>query len=412
MNQANNKMISSRVRFLMNLTRKQYYIILLIIIRLVIPIKVEALEIQAIKTIEDIPLDPTHYFWSEYGPTKDKSVEIDLGPQLTTKPFWPNPSTKKVKLKAIRNDTEIAIWIEWHDPTLNNIMIKSGQYKDQAAIMFPVNQSGELPLIAMGSESNPVNIWQWKAVWQKNSFNWNRHRLKLNTNIQYSYKSMDTLVYQRYKPSKRSEISIDLERVSNKLNIQTKNQLTFGTNTVSWKNLFGSSSLSCQDLAKNYCNEESLGIVGKKRLRRCVRDEKAALSDNSSHKEINLNDCHEIACRLYDKSFRLSSNSHQVLVKCLAERGPYIAMTMSPIEEFNSYGPFNSTSQAKQSVDGHGVWRNKDWSVVFKRSLITDDNNDTQFIANKTPIAIAIWDGGNKEKGPRKAISNWHELLY
>ena len=37
-------------------------------------------------------------------------------------------------------------------------------------------------------------------------------------------------------------------------------------------------------------------------------------------------------------------------------------------------------------------------AVVFKRSLSTGDSNDTQFSGGKTPMAIAIWNGGNQGK--------------
>ena len=84
---------------------------------------------------------------------------------MITNPMWPNPSTKYVFVKAATNGKEIAVHLEYNDPTRNDIMVTSQQYKDQAAIMFPVNQSGEEPPFTMGGDGERVNIWQWKATW-------------------------------------------------------------------------------------------------------------------------------------------------------------------------------------------------------------------------------------------------------
>lgn len=103
-----------------------------------------AATIKAVKVKGNIPVDPSNLFWSErYGVTALKHVIIDMDPQMITNPMWPNPQTKYVFVKAATNGKEIAIHLEWTDPTRNDIMVRSQQYKDQAALMFPVNQSGE-----------------------------------------------------------------------------------------------------------------------------------------------------------------------------------------------------------------------------------------------------------------------------
>ena len=125
-----------------------------------------AADIKAVKVSGAIPTSPDNPFWSErYGPTALKHVIIDMDPQMITNPMWPNPSTKYVFVKAATNGKEIAVHLEYNDPTRNDIMVTSQQYKDQAAIMFPVNQSGEEPPFTMGGDGERVNIWQWKATW-------------------------------------------------------------------------------------------------------------------------------------------------------------------------------------------------------------------------------------------------------
>ncbi|NIQ01650.1 MAG: nitrite oxidoreductase, gamma subunit, partial [Nitrospinaceae bacterium] len=88
------------------------------------------------------------------------------------------------------------------------------------------------------------------------------------------------------------------------------------------------------------------------------------------------------------------------------------SLRVSPVEDLNAEGFSTLTTQAHQDVQGKGNWENNRWSVVFKRSLSTSDQNDTQFTAGKTPMAIAIWNGQNKERNGQKAITQWNKLMY
>ncbi len=126
---------------------------------------------DCISTIEvaavtgDLPLDPEDDFWTT-GKAGQQSL-IELGPQMITNPKWPNPSIHEVKVQAVRNKTEIAIRLEWKDSTLNHKYGHSSNYSDQAAVMFPLQVDGDPPPIMMGEEGETVNVWQWKAIWQK-----------------------------------------------------------------------------------------------------------------------------------------------------------------------------------------------------------------------------------------------------
>ena len=64
-----------------------------------------------------------------------------------------------------------------------------------------------------------------------------------------------------------------------------------------------------------------------------------------------------------------------------------------------------------QNVQGHGIWRDGHWNVVFVRSLKSRDDDDVKFALEKTvPVAFAIWDGENRDRNGRKVISNWYQL--
>ena len=139
--------------------------------------------LDVLKISQDLPLNPDAKLWSSSdGP---KMISLELGPQMITNPKWPDPSVKKVSLGAVRNDSDIAFVLEWEDAAQDNSFGHSDRYTDQAAIMFPLNPVEEAPLITMGSENEVVNIWQWKAAWEKDigDRNENRSRRRNNSSL-------------------------------------------------------------------------------------------------------------------------------------------------------------------------------------------------------------------------------------
>jgi DMSO reductase family type II enzyme heme b subunit len=163
-------------------------------------ISVSATTIEAVRVDSKIPVSPSDVFWSNYGPTKGKHVILDLQPQMITNPMWPAPATKWVSVKAASNGKEIAIRLEWVDPTRNDIMVQSQQYKDQAAVMFPVDPSGPVPPFTMGGEGERVNIWQWKATWNKEGAGTAGNEMMQDLEDQYDYMAMGSGSYYIYEP--------------------------------------------------------------------------------------------------------------------------------------------------------------------------------------------------------------------
>lgn len=181
--------------------RKFLIVALLGLLGLVPPIPVSAATIEAVRVHSEIPVNPSDVFWSNYGPIKGKSVVLDLQPQMITNPMWPAPATKWVSVKAANNGKEIAIRLEWVDSTRNDIMVQSQQYKDQAAMMFPVNPSGPVPPFTMGSEGERVNIWQWKATWSKEDAGTAGNEMMQDLEDQYHYMAMGSGSYYIYEPA-------------------------------------------------------------------------------------------------------------------------------------------------------------------------------------------------------------------
>ena len=292
-----------------------------------------AADINAVKVSGAIPTDPDNPFWSErYGPTALKHVIIDMDPQMITNPMWPNPSVKYVFAKAATNGKEIAIHLEWNDPTRNDVMLQSQQYKDQAAVMFPVKSGGDEPPFTMGGDGERVNIWQWKATWDREGAGKNDQSAMGDMEDQYKYMAMGSGSYYMYEPG---------------------GKLTGTGNTG--------------DITKRSTN----------------------IDFGMGKNEGVYNPGIATGNILSDASMRKSA-----------------------VEDLNAEGFSTLTTQASQDVGGEGNWRNNRWAVVFKRSLTTGDSNDAQLSGGKASMAIAIWNGQNKERNGQKAVTQWNTLNY
>lgn len=313
-----------------------------------------AVTIKALKVQGEIPLDPTDPFWSpNYGPTAGKHVTIEMDPQMITNPMWPNPATKWVRVKAARNDKEVAVMLTWLDPTRNDIMVTSQQYKDQAAIMFPVNQSGEEPPFTMGGDGERVNIWQWKGTWNKEGAGSAGNAGMQDVEDQYKYMVLGSGTGYMYEPDG---------------SLAMKSELKSGM------------SGSKDDRGSNGVHTGGAGDISKR----------STFMDRGLGKNEGV------------------FNAGRATGNILSDA----SMRKSPVEDLNAEGFSTLTTQAHQDVDGQGNWYNSRWSVVFKRALKTNDQNDTQFTGAKTPMAIAVWNGQNKERNGQKAVTQFHTLEY
>ena len=313
-----------------------------------------AATITAVKVKGAISNDPSSLFWSErYGPTALKHVIIDMDPQMITNPMWPNPQTKYVFVKAATNGKEIAIHLEWTDPTRNDIMVRSQQYKDQAALMFPVNQSGEEPPFTMGGEGERVNIWQWKATWDKEAAGTAGNGGMQDVEDYYGNMAMGSGGYYMYEPDGNLKMNAELK-----------------------------SGQSGSKDSRGKGNVHNGGVQ--------------SIAKRGSMVDFGMGQNEGV--------FNPGRATHNILSDA--------SMRRSPIEDLNAEGFSTLTTQAQQDVDGKGNWSNNRWAVVFKRTLKTKDANDTQFSGGKAPMAIAIWNGGNKERNGQKAVTQWQTLKY
>jgi len=83
----------------------------------------------------------------------------------------------------------------------------------------------------------------------------------------------------------------------------------------------------------------------------------------------------------------------------------------SPVLDQMAEGWGSMTVKPDQHALGKGVWKDGTWRVVITRPLVSDDVNAPRLLAgDRTVIAFAAWEGGNREVGARKSWSPWVPL--
>ena len=120
----------------------------------------QSLTLIATRVDGDLPLtDPASALWQ-----KSTAIDVPLSAQTVTIPSLNNTNVKSIKARALRNDQQLAILVEWSDSTQNNSMVRVQDFRDAVAVQFPLTESQ--PFICMGIAGTNVNIWHWKADWQ------------------------------------------------------------------------------------------------------------------------------------------------------------------------------------------------------------------------------------------------------
>lgn len=234
----------------------------------------QGLIVMAKKVYGELSLDSDNSMWKNA-----PSIEIPLAPQVMAKPRIYESNIKKLKVRALHNTKDIAFLVEWEDPTEDSA-VDINKFSDAVALEFPSQTAKEKPHFAMGDKENTVNIWFWKAAWQKSESDTDR-----------AYATAD----------------------------------------------------------------DFLGGV---------------------------------------------------------QAGNPVAQRKAPVENIVAQGFGSATDMEKadiQNISGSGKWQANRWSVVFKRSLTSQDKFDVSFKeGGVTPVAFAVWDGSEGDRGGRKVVSTWY----
>jgi hypothetical protein len=84
----------------------------------------------------------------------------------------------------------------------------------------------------------------------------------------------------------------------------------------------------------------------------------------------------------------------------------------SPVLDQMAEGWGTMTVKPDQHAVGKGVWKDGRWRVVIARPMASDDVNAPRLSpGDRTVAAFAVWDGGSREVGARKAWASWVPLV-
>lgn len=84
---------------------------------------------------------------------------------------------------------------------------------------------------------------------------------------------------------------------------------------------------------------------------------------------------------------------------------PMAGPRTQPVEDLLAEGPGTLTRAAEQRSSGRGERGEQGWQVVLVRPLPADLGR-----GDRTQVAFAIWEGGNREVGARKMRTGWIPL--
>ena len=120
----------------------------------------QGLTLVAAHMAGDLPLtDPLDERWQA-----TTALVVPLSAQMIARPILPEPRIKAVTVRALHNESQLALALEWADDTQNDQSLRVQDFRDGVAVQFPL--AAGMPFYCMGQQGGDVNIWHWKADWQ------------------------------------------------------------------------------------------------------------------------------------------------------------------------------------------------------------------------------------------------------
>src|SRR6266545_4952083 len=108
----------------------------------------------------------------------------------------------------------------------------------------------------------------------------------------------------------------------------------------------------------------------------------------------------------------MSASDARPYTGALGLENPISRGTASPVLDQMAEGWGTMTVKPDQHALGKGVWKDGVWRVVITRPMVSDDENAPRLVPGlRTSVAFAVWEGGNREVGARKAWSLWTPLV-
>lgn len=107
----------------------------------------------------------------------------------------------------------------------------------------------------------------------------------------------------------------------------------------------------------------------------------------------------------------LSASDARPYTGALGLENPISRGRASPVLDQMAEGWGSMTVKPDQHALGKGVWKDGVWRVVITRPMASDDVNAPLLApGDQTVVGFAVWEGGNREMGSRKAWAPWTPL--
>jgi len=115
--------------------------------------------ITAFRVQGAIPADPNAAEWQQ----ATEYFYVLIG-QIMREPRHYTPSVSGIWVRALYNDSELALLLKWHDRFQDSG--NEGKPADALAVQFPAQlpSGGERPYFVFGNSAHPVNLWVWSAA--------------------------------------------------------------------------------------------------------------------------------------------------------------------------------------------------------------------------------------------------------
>ncbi|MBW2273258.1 MAG: ethylbenzene dehydrogenase [Deltaproteobacteria bacterium] len=119
---------------------------------------------RAIAADELIRPDSKVWLEAKAEPVDLTGVPVSMQPTAFISNSWtgkPVGVVTGLTFSALHNGEDIALRLEWADPSQDLDIDDNDHFPDGAAVVFPMKD--DAPLITMGSPQQPVNAWHWRA---------------------------------------------------------------------------------------------------------------------------------------------------------------------------------------------------------------------------------------------------------
>ncbi len=115
--------------------------------------------LRARRTVGEIAADPWAAQWEQA-----EYLDFPLAGQIIVTPRWFKPGHDVITARALYNEREVAILLEWDDGTHNRG--ERGKPSDEVSIQFPAERftADEKPFFVLGDARRAVDYWSWSAA--------------------------------------------------------------------------------------------------------------------------------------------------------------------------------------------------------------------------------------------------------